>query len=425
MECVTSPRARVALPVVGDEIAVAAAPRPELARAALVVAPATMAANVLGYVFTVVVSRALGPDGFGALGALLGLLLIGAVPALALQAVSARRVALAESAGADVAAVVRRMLRASLLLGAGTTAVLLLGSPALAAYLHLDSLVPVAWLAASLAPLAVISAAQGVLQGSERFRALAVVFVAAALFRVAGGIAAVVAGAGLSGVLAATTAGSAVAALVAVVLLRGARSGAPAPPPEGLMRELGAATFGLLAVVALANVDVLLARHHLSAREAGLYAVGAVLAKIAFWAPQVVAVVVFPRLAGDRAREVLRTALLCLGGFGLLLVVGAFLLARPALLLVFGEEYVDLAPAAWAFVALGSTLAIAHLLVVNGIAARTSRLAVLVAAAVVAEALVISLWLHSTVDEVVGVALTTVVVVAVVGIALASRRRAA
>jgi O-antigen/teichoic acid export membrane protein len=172
-------------------------------------------------------------------------------------------------------------------------------------------------------------------------------------------------GAGLSGVLAATTAGSAVAAVVAVLMLRVPRASGPVQHATGLRRELTTASFGLLAIIALANLDVLLARHHLAAREAGLYAVGAVLAKIAFWAPQSVAVVVFPRLTGDRAREVLRTALLCLAGFGLLLVAGAALLARTALLLVFGEDYVDLAPAAWAFVALGATLAVAHLLVVQ------------------------------------------------------------
>lgn len=414
------------MPVVADEVGVAAAPvaapAPELTRAALVMAPATLVANALGYAFTVVVSRALGPDGFGALGALLGLLLIGAVPALALQAVAARRVAIARSVTGDVQAVVRHVLGASVLLGLATTGVLLLGSPLLRAYLHLDGLAPVAWLAASLAPLAVVSAAQGVLQGAERFRALAAVFVVAAGLRVIGGVVAVLADGGLSEVLAATTIGSVLAAVVALALLRQPRAAArPAVRRDPLVRELGAASFGLLALVALANVDVLLARHHLPAREAGLYAVGAVLAKVAFWAPQAVAVLVFPRLTGDRAREVLNAALVCVAGFGLALVVGTLLLARPVLQLVFGDAYVDLAPAAWAFTALGASLAVAHLLVVNGIAVRSSRLALLVAAAVVTEVLVITLALHDTLEQVVGVALAGVLVVVVSGVALSRR----
>lgn len=413
---VTSSLPELAPPDPSDAVA---APRPGLRRAALVIAPASMAANVLGYVLTVVVSRALGPDGFGALGALLGLLLIGAVPALALQAVAARRVAVASAQQRPD--VVRGVLRFSLLLGLGTTVVFLLAAPVVTAYLHLDGLAPAAWLAASLAPVAVISGGQGVLQGAERFPPLAVVFVVAAALRVAGGVVAVLLGAGLTGVLIGTTAGSALAAVVAVLLARRACPPGLTPaggPPEGMLREVGLAGFGLLALVALSNVDVLLARHHLPAREAGLYAVGAVLAKAAYWAPQVVVVVVFPRLAGEAARRALRGAVLIVAGFGACVVAGTALLAEPLLRLVFGTEYVDLAPWAWAFAALGSVLALVQLLVVNGIAARSRGTALLVAAAVVVETALVSLLLHDGLGQVVGVALAAALLVVLLGGAL-------
>ena len=397
-----APAGTAAVPVVAEESAVPTTGRPGLTRAALVVAPATMAANVLGYAFTVVVSRALGPDGFGALGALLGLLLIGAVPALALQAVAARRVAL----GGATADVVRPLVRASLLLGLGTSAVLVLAAPALEAYLRLDGRAAAVWVAVSLAPVAVVSAAQGVLQGAERFVALAVVFVVAAALRVVGGVVAVLADAGVAGVLAATTAGSVLAAAVALALVGRppARDGVPLPA-QHLPRELVAATTGLLALVAMANVDVLLARHHLAAEAAGLYAVGAVLAKVAFWAPQAVAVLVLPRLTGERGAAVLRAALL----------------AGPVLRLVFGNAYAGLAPTAWAFTALGAALAVAHLLVVNGIAVRSGRLAAVLAGVVVAEVLVISLWRHDSLEQVVLTALAGALLVVAAGLLLARR----
>ena len=47
-------------------------------------------ANLLGYSLNLVASRLLGPIGFGALGALLGVVLIGNVAALGLQTVAAR-----------------------------------------------------------------------------------------------------------------------------------------------------------------------------------------------------------------------------------------------------------------------------------------------------------------------------------------------
>ncbi len=411
-----------AVPTAADESAVPATARPALTRAALVVAPATMAANVLGYAFTVVVSRALGPDGFGALGALLGLLLIGAVPALALQAVAARRVAVGGATGTTSSG--RWCGRRCCWASAPRRCCWSL-APALEAYLRLDGLAAAVWVALSLAPLAVVSGAQGVLQGAERFVALAVVFVAAAALRVVGGVVAVLADAGVAGVLAATTAGSVLAALLALALVGRPRPRElPAPPSRHLPRELAAATSGLLALVAMANVDVLLARHHLAADAAGLYAVGAVLAKIAFWAPQAVAVLVLPRLTGERAAEVLRAALLCVGGFGAALVAGALLLAGPVLRLVFGDAYAGLAPMAWAFTALGAALAVAHLLVVHGIAVRSGRLAAVLGGVVVAEVLVISLWRHDSLEQVVLTALTGALVVVAAGLLLVRAPRA-
>ena len=53
----------------------------------------------------------------------------------------------------------------------------------------------------------------------------------------------------------------------------------------------------LLGFVLLLNLDVLLARHHLTAAQAGEYAVAAIFAKVAFWLPQGVGVVLLPRLA--------------------------------------------------------------------------------------------------------------------------------
>ena len=57
------------------------------------------AGNGLGYLLNLVASRRLGPDGYGALAALLGVILVGNVLALALQAVVARRTVVARGPG--------------------------------------------------------------------------------------------------------------------------------------------------------------------------------------------------------------------------------------------------------------------------------------------------------------------------------------
>src|SRR6266542_4154696 len=160
----------------------------------------------------------------------------------------------------------------------------------------------------ALLALALIAAVQGMLQGRERFALLAVVLVAAAAGKLAAGVALVALGTGVDGAIAAVAVGSLAAVLLALVWVRpGGRSGRTARDwarllPRGLGREVAAATGGILGLFVLANVDVLLARHHLGAAASGLYAAGAVVAKIAYWAPQFVVLIVFPRMVTSSER---------------------------------------------------------------------------------------------------------------------------
>ena len=70
-----------------------------LPRDALVLGAGMAVANAGNYAFNVVMAFLLGPEAYGALAALLAVVLVGSVPGLALQAVVARRTALATGAG--------------------------------------------------------------------------------------------------------------------------------------------------------------------------------------------------------------------------------------------------------------------------------------------------------------------------------------
>ena len=62
-----------------------------LARAGVLLGAASVLSTALGYGLTVLLTRSYGPAEYGALGALLGVGLIGGIPAGALQYVLARR----------------------------------------------------------------------------------------------------------------------------------------------------------------------------------------------------------------------------------------------------------------------------------------------------------------------------------------------
>ena len=68
--------------------------RRDLARGGLLLAPSAGLNHGLHYAYNVAMAALLGPAAFGALGALLALILLGSVPGLALQAVAARHTAL-------------------------------------------------------------------------------------------------------------------------------------------------------------------------------------------------------------------------------------------------------------------------------------------------------------------------------------------
>jgi O-antigen/teichoic acid export membrane protein len=174
------------------------------------------------------------------------------------------------------------------------------------------------------------------------------------------------------------------------------------------LRGALAAGTAILGLLLLTNLDVLLARHHLSPRDAGLYAAGAVMAKIAFWAPQFVITVVFPRLVAPegRARLLGRAAAVVTSG-GALLVAGAALAPRLAVLLPFGREYLEVGPLLPAFAALGTALALVELLLFAGIASGERRFGRLLLAAALAEAALIQLALHRSIGQILGVALGT------------------
>ncbi|HET7517789.1 MAG TPA: polysaccharide biosynthesis protein, partial [Actinomycetes bacterium] len=170
-----------------------------LRRDAFVLAVGMGAANAGNYLFNVVMAFLLGPEAYGALAALLAVVLVGSVPGLALQAVVARRTALARAeAGAAWPGVGWLVGRA----GAGLALLTVLAGPGLVLFLHLDSAVPVGWLALALAPTPLLFAVQGLLQGRERFGALAAVMLAGAGGKLAAGLALVAAGLGVSGAMA-------------------------------------------------------------------------------------------------------------------------------------------------------------------------------------------------------------------------------
>ncbi len=381
-------------------------------RGGLALAVASVASNLLGYAFAVVLSRALGPGGYGALSALLALGLIGSVPAIALQLLVARETTDRPDRAAD-------WVRTSAVLGVALMVMMWLAAPVATEFLGLSSPLPVLLLGVTLLPVTVVGALQGVLLSARRYGGLAASYLLLSGLRLAGAGTAAVLGWSVAGAIAAAAAGTAVAGLVVagvtardVPLLRRG----PVAADAGLrlhLRLLVAAASATAAILVLANVDVVLARHYLGATESGQYAIGALFAKASFWAPHFLAVLVFPMLVtrGGRRRALLITIALTVA-IGGVVVLGALLFAQLLLEPTVGPGYshgADLAPL---FAVLGVLQAVLQLLLFAGLARRTRRVEALVWSGIAVQVALIAGWFHDSPEQVLGTSIAVCAVLA-------------
>ena len=333
--------------------------------------------NVAAYGFTLIAVHRLVPEQFGAVTALLGLLLIGNVIPLGLQASGARRIA--THTGPGQAALADSMLRAGRRAAVGLTVVSLVLTPLFVILLHIDSVVAVLLVAPTLGCLSLMGSQLGVLQGGQNWTELAAVYISVGVGRVVLGGGALLVHPSLTSAMAGVALGAVIPAVVGSFLLRGSTGGTPEQVKE-VLRETIHGTHTLLAFFVIANADVLLARGLLDKQSSGYYAAGVIVAKACLFLPQFVIVTVFPSLAsspGDTAR--LRRAIQAVAALGVCCVLGALLLPDIVVAVVGGKEkYAALGPFAWLFALAGSSYAVLQLVVYAAIAQQEKRAALLI-----------------------------------------------
>ena len=148
----------------------AASPGARVLRGSMVIAVAMAVMNLTTYGFTIIAARLLGPVEYGALAAVMGLLLVLNVLSLGLQATGARRVA---ASPADREALQIAIMRTTYRCAAALGVLSLLAAPLVSAVLNLDSWTVAALIAVTVVPLTVMGGQAGVLQGGRRWGPLA------------------------------------------------------------------------------------------------------------------------------------------------------------------------------------------------------------------------------------------------------------
>ncbi|MFC4374051.1 polysaccharide biosynthesis protein [Nocardia halotolerans] len=411
-----------------------------------------MTANVAGYLLQLLAGRWLGVTGYSEFASLLAVQLLCAVPALAMQNVVAREVV----RGAPARALRAMQWRCAALVAA--VAVVLV--PVVAEVLHVGVWAAAAALGAAPA-LVVLSGEQGMLQGGRRFRALAAVLAMAGTARVVPALAALTLGGGAAGALWAGAAGIFGAAFIAgriaantvtgvddFAASRAPRGGgftanrvsggkdgtADQVPGAGASSTKSGAGFGVLpvlravqvqaALMALSSVDLIVVRIVLDDVDASRYSLGTIATKIAFWLPQAVGVVLYPRMAQPtHSARAIRDALSVLSVIGIVAVLGAAV-AAPLAPLFAGEDYAPIQSMLWVFALHGAILAVLQGALLSAIAVERTALAMVTwvgLAVEVALMLVFARSIESLIVTAVSVAAVTTAIVGVVVLLTAAR----
>jgi glycosyltransferase involved in cell wall biosynthesis/O-antigen/teichoic acid export membrane protein len=332
--------------------------------------------NGSNYLFHVGVSRLMGPSDYGALAALLAVLMILSVPFGVLQTVVAQRTAALGAKGRsdEIPAFVRATAGGvfPVALAAGA-AVLVLAAPAITIFLDV-SFASASLLAPFVLLATLLAIPLGVLQGTMRFGAFAVLVLSGVVIRLGSGIGLVELGFGVPGAMLASSLATATSLVVGLWLigLSGGWLARTRRSLEPIRGEFGVALMGMISFWLLAQADIGLARHYLEPEQAGFYSSAGLLARTLLFMPAAVALVAFPRFVEARERKEdafywLRTSLL----FGGVLVVVAFpvlvVLRRPVVELTFGASFrpaADLMPllcSAMAVLALVGVLTYFHI----------------------------------------------------------------
>lgn len=374
-----------------------------IARDGAAVAIGSAAANALGLVAVTLASRTLTPTLFGEVATLFALSAVLAIPAVAIQFAVARRTSEATASGAS-----EMPAEISLFAIAGANAGLgVLLSFWLSKLLDLPVGVLVL-VSLSLLPFGVASGYLGLALGTRKMYQYATSLVVMALAKVLAVVVTIAFVPSAYGFVTATLVTTVGGALVLrwVCLRRTSTSVARWVP----WREVVGLAVALGGFMVLTSMDLLIAKANLTPVLVGEYAAGNILTRIGLWAPQFIAVLVFPIAASSATARVTARALSLTAGIGLLgtLVVAAT--GTLSLTVVAGSNYSMGGWLAAGFFALGAILAIAHLMQSIGVARR--RRSATVAPWIASAGLAVAGWLVQP-DQLFGVLALTFVAASV------------
>jgi O-antigen/teichoic acid export membrane protein len=297
--------------------------------------------TAINLVYNIAVARFLGPRGFAHATVVYTLLTLLSAVTLSAQIVASKVVAQQSSAEGRTA-VYRLFHRASWACGIPVALLLVGFQHTIADYLNLDDPALVAIIAIGAALYIPLGSRRGFIQGTCGFRSLATNLVSEQAARLVGSLAMILLGYGVRGVIVANSAAIAIAYFGARVKLTGHLRN-PLRLSYAVHETCQAVVF-FAGQMIITNSSIVLVNHFFQAREAGIYAVVAMVGRVMLSFSQAVVNSTFPLVAGTRHEDrrdlsVIATSLVLVFGSGLAVSVALCVAPTSLWIHLFGQAF--------------------------------------------------------------------------------------
>lgn len=309
-----------------------------------------MTANVINYVFQIVMGRLFNVAEYGELNSLFAIFTLVSLPMNALTLVVAKYVTSYTARGLQSQALgfIRKFFFYILFV---SVILIVLGSaisPWLARFIRTEDTATIVFLfiVAGMATLTAI--VTGSLQGLQKFFDYGLVNNVNPLIKLIGSILLVLIGLKINGVLGAMLMGNFALLLLGYFILKKHFQSVQITKVEIDKKDVFKYCLSSLCVNCgisyFTNIDVIIVKHYFPEIEAGLYSSSAVLAKMILYVSTAIIVALFPMVVekdntGKQAGMILKKAFIYGGGLSVFAAIMLILLAKPMIIILYGNTY--------------------------------------------------------------------------------------
>ena len=367
--------------------------------------------NAFNYFYHLIIGRLLGPEGYSELAALFSLIVLLSVLPGAFAPVIVKYISAAKSDD-EIASLWGWFHRLMWWLGISMTFILLLISPLLKDFLHVDINWHI-WLVAIASGIALpLTANRSVLIGLMQFHQHVFNGLAENTIKLGLGVGLIFLGWMVSGAMTALVLGYGFALLLTFWQLKKYRTNVKlvSVDRKDIYKYALPVFMQSLAMMSLMSVDIILVRHLFSAETAGVYAGMSTMGRIIFYASGAVGSVMFPLVSARYSRgEAYRTVFLLSLLMVSLMVVGLLIIYSvfPEIMisLLYGSAYLSGEGSLVWFGLMGGLLALNSLYISYNLALKRTRVVGLVVLAAAAQVIGI-LWWHQSIESVIILSVT-------------------